>query len=272
VADDGVVDECRADEPEAGPAAGDGLLEARIVHQPGGDDDRRAGQAHRVADYGPYVDRQPELDPGGLRVAGVVPPQRTRQFDEQPLDDPGGGNAGADHGEQAVATVIPRPRVAQALQRRVRHLQDRLPDDAAILVVTGRRAEADHIGHQHGAVLARQHRQAPPPRFRRRRAGHDVEPGRTDADEGGEIGGGQGRQPPAEGGAAAEHGPAGSGYQAGRLHQQAAPGRRVTDRRGLRRARLIARSSKPDRRVHVVTPCRSGTQAAKLGTPLVIGS
>ena len=64
-----------------------------------------------------------------------------------------GGYARRNNGQQAVASVIPRPHIGQLLQGRVRHAEQRFPDHAAILIGARMRPEPGYVAEDDRAVL-----------------------------------------------------------------------------------------------------------------------
>ena len=87
-------------------------------------------------------------------VSAVMQPQPVRQFTVHALNDSHGGNLGRRDDEEAIAAILGNARFPQGSQRLLHHLQTLPPDNLAILVSAVQCAEADHVGQQHGAVLA----------------------------------------------------------------------------------------------------------------------
>ena len=72
VPDDGFVDECRRNDAKARPVGVHRFLEERGLYQPGGDDDRLAGEPDAVGSNWPHVDGDPQPDLRGIVVSAIV--------------------------------------------------------------------------------------------------------------------------------------------------------------------------------------------------------
>ena len=86
-------------------------------------------------------------------MSAVVLVEGRGQLLVQMPDDLGGGYARRNNGQQAVASVIPRPHIGQLLQGRVRHAEQRFPDHAAIFVGARMRPEPNDVAEDDRAVL-----------------------------------------------------------------------------------------------------------------------
>jgi len=155
VPDDGLIDEGGDDDAQVCLAGDECFLEAGRLHQAGRDDDRLAGNSHGVADHGSHADSKPQLEPGRLSLAEVVPFQGRGQLPEHLVHHPSGGNGRRYDRQKAVAAIL-RSRARYVLKGSIRHAEEGFSDDAPGRVIAVARAESDYIGEKNSAVFADQ--------------------------------------------------------------------------------------------------------------------